>query len=171
MERATITEGIEGRGRKCLLVAVWCLALALACAPGATGAKKKSAPGSFKPGTYVAKTKQETVAVEFRTFEFRLNKKGKATLLTEPVVRRGFCTSVPVFTLDEATPTKPLSRRGAFRFTKTFEGNRIDSIKGRFASSTKVEGFAVYNFQGQSDLCTPGSAKIAFKASRQKKKS
>jgi hypothetical protein len=171
MERATINQGIEGRGRKCLLAGVWCLALAVASVPGATAAKKKSAASdSFRPGSYVAKTKQETVALEFRTFQFSLNKKGRVTLLTEPVVRRDLCTSFPVFTLDGATPTKPLSGRGAFKFTSTFEGTRIDSIKGQFVSPTKVEGFAVYNFQGQSDLCTPGSEKVEFTASRPKKK-
>jgi hypothetical protein len=172
MERATATEGIEGRGRRRLLVVAWSLALALACVPAATAAKQKSTPpDSFRTGSYLGKTKQETVAIDFRSFEFSLNKKGKVTLLTEPVVRKEFCTSVPVFTLDGATPTKPLSRRGAFKFTSTFEGTRIDSIKGQFISSTKVEGFAVYNFQGQSDLCTPGSVKVAFTATRQKKKS
>jgi hypothetical protein len=172
MERATITEGIEGRGRKCLLAAVWCLALVLTCVPASTAAKKNSKPvTSFRSGNYTAKTKQETVALEFRTFQFSLNKKGKVTLLTEPVVRRDLCTSFPVFTLDGATPTKPLSGRGAFKFTSTFEGTKLDSIKGQFTSSTKVEGFAVYNFQGQSDLCTPGTVKVAFTAARQKQKS
>jgi hypothetical protein len=147
------------------------LALALACVPGAVAAKKKStAPSSFRSGSYLAKTKQETVALQFRTFQFTLNRKGKVTLLTEPVVRRDLCTSGPVFTLDGATPTKPLSRRGAFAFTSTFEGTRIDSIKGQFVKDTRVEGFAVYNFQGQSDLCTPGSVKVAFTATRQKAK-
>ena len=110
MERATATEGTEGRGRKRVLVAAWCLALTLACVPAATAAKKNSKPvTSFKPGSYTGKTVQETVAVDFRKFQFTLNKKGKVTLLTEPVVRRDLCTSVPVFTLDGATPTKPLS--------------------------------------------------------------
>jgi hypothetical protein len=171
MERATATEGIEGRGRKRLLVAAWCLALALACVPAATAAEKKSKPvTSFRSGTYAGVTKQETVAKEFRSVEFTLSKKGRVTLTAEPVVRKEFCTSVPVFTLDDATPTKPLSRRGAFKFTSTFEGTRIDSIKGQFVSETRVEGFAVYNFQGQSDLCTPGSVKVAFAATRQKQK-
>lgn len=168
MERATAS---EGRGRKRLLVAIWCLVLMLASVPLAAAAKQKSTlPDSFRSGTYLAKTKQETVALGFRSFEFTLNKKGKVTLMTEPVVRKEFCTSVPVFTLDGATPTKPLSKRGAFKFTSTFEGTRIDSIKGQFVSSTRVEGFAVYNFQGQSDLCTPGSVKIPFTATRQKQK-
>jgi hypothetical protein len=171
MERATATEGIEGRGRKRLLVAAWCLALALACVPAATAAKKKSKPvTSFRSGTYAGATKQETVAKEFRSLEFNLSKKGRVTLMAEPVVRKEFCTSVPVFTLDGATPTKPLSRRGAFAFTSTFEGTKLDSIKGQFVSETRVEGFAVYNFQGQSDLCTPGSVKVPFTVSRQKQK-
>ena len=172
MERATVTEGIEGRGRTRLLVAaiVLSFALALALVPPATGAKKKKQGStSFRSGTYIGKTVQETVAAEFRKLEFQLSKKGKMTLITEPVVRRDLCTSAPVFTLDGQTPTKPLSRRGAFAFENTFEGTKIDKIKGQFVTSTRIEGFALYNFQGQSDLCTPGSAKVKFTATRQKK--
>lgn len=117
----------------------------------------------------MGKTKQETVDVDFRKIEFRLSKKGKVTLLTEPVVRREFCTSVPVFTLDGATPSKPLSSRGAFTFTNTFLGTQVDKIKGQFVSDTRIEGFALYNFQGQSDLCSPGTARVNFGANRQKK--
>ena len=122
----------------------------------------------FKPGTFIGKTKQETVDSDFRNLEFKVSKKGRVTLIKEPVVRRDFCTTVPVFTLDGAQPTKPLSRRGAFSFTSTFEGTKIDRIRGRFISTTRIEGTAVYNFQG-SDLCSPGATKVNFAANRQKK--
>jgi hypothetical protein len=122
----------------------------------------------FKPGTFIGKTKQETVDSDFRNLEFKVSKKGRVTLIKEPVVRRDFCTTVPVFTLDGAQPTKPLSRRGAFSFTSTFEGTKIDRIRGQFISTTRIEGTAVYNFQG-SDLCSPGATKVNFAANRQKK--
>ena len=163
MEGATVT--------KRLLIAASCLALTLALgwAPGAAAKKKPQTPDTFSPGTYVAKTNQETVAIGFRTFQFRVTKKNKVILETEPVVRKELCTSTPVFTLDGATPSKPLSRRGAFAFDNTFEGTKIDRIKGQFVNSTTVEGFALYNFQGESELCSPGSIKVEFKARKQKK--
>jgi hypothetical protein len=122
----------------------------------------------FQPGTYSGKTKQETVALDFRNLQFRVSRRGRVTLLKEPVVRREFCTTVPVFTLDGAQPTKPLSRRGAFAFTNTFEGARIDSIRGRFVTPRRIEGTAVYNFQG-SDLCSAGATRVNFVANRTKK--
>jgi len=157
MDRASIS-------RIPLLVATSCLFL-LFGAPSAVAAKS-----DFKGGTYQGKTKQETVDTDFRKIEFKLNRKGKVILMTEPVVRRDFCTSVPVFTLDGATPSKPLSGRGAFTFTNTFLGTRVDKIRGQFVSETRIEGFVVYNFQGESDLCTAGSVKVNFGANRQKKK-
>jgi hypothetical protein len=139
----------------------------LLLAPTAASAQRRAAP-VFQPGTFSGKTKQETVALDFRNLQFRVSRKGRVTLLKEPVVRREFCTTVPVFTLDGAQPTKPLSRRGAFAFTNTFEGARIDSIRGRFVTPRRIEGTAVYNFQG-SDLCSAGATRVNFVANRQKK--
>jgi hypothetical protein len=163
MERAKIN-----RSSASIWLGAAALALLLVAAPNAGAAPKGDTV--FRSGTYSGKTKQETVDLDFRKIEFRLSRKGKVTLLTEPVVRREFCTSVPVFTLDGATPTKPLSRRGAFTFTNTFLGTKVDRIKARFVSETRIEGFALYNFQGQSDLCSPGSVKVQFGANRAKKK-
>jgi len=117
----------------------------------------------FKDGTYKAKTDQTAVGDSFRTFKFQV-KKGKVTLLTEPVVARQFCLSTDVFTVD-GQPKKPLSKRGAFTFTHTFFGTKIDKISGRFTESDTVEGKAVYNFFGQ-DLCSEGPMKVAFTAHR-----
>jgi hypothetical protein len=139
----------------------------VAVTPGVSPAQKRSA-AVFKPGTFTGKTRQESVALDFRNVQFKVSKKGRVTLIREPVVRRDFCTTVPVFTLDGAQPTKPLSRRGAFSFTSTFEGTKIDRIRGQFISPTRIEGTAVYNFQG-SDLCSPGATKVNFAANRQKK--
>jgi hypothetical protein len=137
-------------------------------APGAATAQKRSDP-VFSPGTFEGKTKQETVAANFRNIEFKVSRKGRVTLMAEPVVRRDLCTTTPVFTLEGATPTKPMSRGGAFSFTSTFEGTKIDRIRGQFVSPTVIEGTAVYNFEG-SDLCSAGVAKVAFTARKQGKK-
>lgn len=146
-----------------LCVAAGLMALAL-WVPVAEAAKS-----SFKGGTYTAKTKQENVATEFRTFELKI-KKGRVTLMSEPVVRKQDCTTVPVFTLEGATPRKPLSGRGAFTFTQTFSGTKIDKITGRYTSDSLIEGFVVYNFMTQNDLCTEGSVKVDFTARKGKKK-
>jgi hypothetical protein len=137
--------------------------MVIAVAPSAGLAKGSR----FKSGKYSGKTDQESVNTSFRKLEFKL-KKGKVTLTTEPVVSRSLCVSTPVFTLD-GSPTKPLSKRGQFTFTKTFMGNKIDKISGHFVSSNEIEGFAIYHFLG-SDLCTEGKTKVTFKASLSKKK-
>lgn len=144
------------------------LALFLA-SPIASGAAKKGGSG-FKSGSYTGTTTQDDVAAGFNTIAFTI-KKGKVTLTTEPVIRRELCTSPPVFTLDGATPSKPLSKRGAFTFTSTFLGTKIDKITGRFVEPDTIEGKIVYNFAG-SDLCSAGATKTEFTATtgKQKKK-
>lgn len=137
-------------------------ALALAAAPAPGIAK-----GAFKTGKYSGSTTQQSISTSFRKIEFTV-KKGKVKLTTEPVVGRSLCVSTPVFTLDGSI-TKPLNKRGAFTFTKTFEGNKIDKITGRFVSSNKVEGFAIYHFLG-NDLCSEGKTKVNFSATKSKKK-
>jgi hypothetical protein len=67
-----------------------------------------------------------------------------------------------VFTLD-GSPTKKLSKRGAFTFSHTYMGNKFDKISGRFTSPTDVEGTAIYHFPAQ-DLCSEGKVKVNFTA-------
>jgi hypothetical protein len=143
------------------IAAVALAALVLAAGPG-TGLSK----GRFKTGKYSGKTTQESINTDFRHIQFTV-KKGKVTLTAEPVVGRSLCVSTPVFTLDGSIK-KPLSGRGAFTFTKTFQGNKIDKIHGRFVSSNKVEGYAIYHFFG-SELCSEGKTKVNWSATHAKK--
>lgn len=145
------------------LIATAALVVMVMVAAPSTGLAKSG----IKTGKYSGETDQESVSTSFRKIEFTV-KKGKVKLTTEPVVSRSLCVSTPVFTL-EGPLTKPLSKRGAFTFTKTFMGNKIDKIKGHFVSSKEVEGFAIYHFLG-SDLCTEGKTKVTFKASKTAKK-
>jgi hypothetical protein len=145
------------------------LALLLASNPApAAAAKKGKEVTSFRSGTYKGKTVQESVSDDARRLELRV-KKGRVTLVTEPVIRRSFCLSLPVFTLDGEQPTKPLSGRGAFAFTRTFLGTKIDKIEGRFVTEKKIEGTAVYNFDA-TDQCDAGVQKVKFTVTSGKKK-
>jgi hypothetical protein len=129
---------------------------------GKNGKRRKSpAEGPPRNGTYKGKTDQDAIGAPFRIVKFTL-KKRKITLLVEPTVAREACVSLPVFTL-EGNPRKKLSRNRAFTFTHTFLGAKIDRIHGRFVSSTKVEGYAVYNFPAQ-DLCSAGKMRVRFTA-------
>ena len=128
----------------------------------------KSGGTGFKTGTFNGKTGQTDVDSDFRNISLKV-KKGKVTLVTEPVIRRGFCTSPPVFTLEGATPSKPLSKRGGFSFTSTFLGTQIDKISGHYVTPTRIEGTIVYHFPA-SDLCSAGAAKTKFAANQGKKK-
>jgi hypothetical protein len=144
-----------------VLVAL-CLLLTLAALswlPGPAGAGV-----TVKSGSYSGRTTQVAVNPPFRRLQFRLSRKRKVTLTTEPTVAKGLCLSTPVFTL-EGTPTKRLNSRGAFSFTRTFVGSKFDRISGRFVSPTEVEGFVVYHFQAQ-DLCAGGKIKVRFSAKR-----
>jgi hypothetical protein len=127
----------------------------LAPLPGIAGAGTP-----VKSGQYNGKTSQQAVAPGFRQLQFKV-KKGKVTLLTEPTVARDACLSTPVFTLD-GSPTTKLKKR-SFTFSQTFIGNKFDKIHGTFVSSNKVEGYALYHFQGQ-DLCSEGKSKVNFTA-------
>jgi hypothetical protein len=91
-------------------------------------------------------------------------RKRKVTLIGEPTVAKGLCLSAPVFTLD-GTPTKRLSGRGTFTFTRTFVGSRFHRISGRFVSPTEIEGLVVHHFQAQ-DLCAAGKVRARFSARR-----
>jgi hypothetical protein len=155
-----ITPGISAAARRRVVVSSVLIAAAVALAAG----PRADAKLAVKGGKYKGKTTQEAVAPAYRKIEFRV-KKGKVTLLTEPVVARGLCLSTPVFTLGGETPKAKLNGKGAFSFTSTFIGSKFDRIKGKFVSEKDVEGFAIYNFQAQ-DLCSAGQTRVKFTASR-----
>jgi hypothetical protein len=116
---------------------------------------------AIKTGKYNGKTDQDEIGTSFRRIQFTV-KKGKVTLITEPIVGREACVSSPVFTLD-GNPKHKLGRSRTFTFTHTFLGNKIDKIHGRFVAPNEVEGYALYNFAAQ-DLCSAGKAKVNFTA-------
>jgi hypothetical protein len=118
---------------------------------------------TVKTGLYKGKTTQQAVTDSFRRIQFKV-KKGKVTLTLEPTVARESCVSTSVFTRD-GKPKSKLSRNGTFTFTRTFFGNKIDKIQGRFVSPNEVEGFAIYHFFPQ-DLCSGGRAKVNFTAKK-----
>lgn len=131
---------------------------------GKGGGKKRKKPRR-RSGSYVGSTTQQAVTPSYRKIRFTVSKKGKVTLTAEPSVARESCVSTPVFTLGGTTVSKKLSKNGAFTFTHTFFGTKIDKIHGRFVSTDEVEGYAIYNFAAQ-DLCSAGRAKVNFKAKR-----
>jgi len=115
----------------------------------------------IKTGKYKGSTTQAAVTDAFRKIAFTV-KKGKVTITTEPSVARDFCVSTPVFTLDGPS-SKKLGRGRAFTLTRTFLGNKIDKIHGRFVSSTEIQGYAIYHYS-QQDLCSGGKSKVNFTA-------
>jgi hypothetical protein len=117
---------------------------------------------AVKTGLYKGKTRQEAVTTPFRKIEFKV-KKGRVILTTEPAVARESCVSTPVFTLGGTRASKRLRGNRTFTFTRTFFGNKIDKIHGRFVSPNEVEGFAIYHFFPQ-DLCSGGRARVNFTA-------
>ena len=127
----------------------------------AAGVATAGAGTPIKTGKYSGKTSQESVSPSFRQLQFTV-KKGKVTLTTEPTVARGECLSTPVFTLD-GTSSKKLGKDRSFTLTHTFFGSKIDKIHGKFVSSNKVEGYAIYHVQAQ-DLCSEGKTKVNFTA-------
>jgi hypothetical protein len=149
---------VPGGRRRALLSGTLLLGTLVVLAAGASSA---GAGSPIKSGNYSGKTTQEAVSTSFRKIEFTI-KKGKVTLTTEPSVARGSCVSAPVFTLD-GTSSKKLGSDRAFTLTHTFFGNKVDKIHGKFVSSNKVEGYAIYHFQAQ-DLCSEGKTKVNFTA-------
>jgi hypothetical protein len=122
----------------------------------------------FKKGRYSGTTNQERVDKKARTAEFRV-KGRKISLTGEPAVAKGFCVAAPVFLLDEDKITTRLNSRGAFSFSRTFFGSKIDRIKGRFNDKGEIEGTAVYHFRdSDSGLCTAGKSKVKFTAKLRK---
>jgi hypothetical protein len=125
------------------------------------GAAVADAGVAIKTGRYNGKTDQDAVSTSFRRIQFTV-KKGKVTLITEPVVAREACVSSPVFTLD-GSPSHKLGRNRSFSFTQTFLGSKIDTIHGRFVSPDEIEGYAIYHFAAQ-DLCSEGKVRVNFVA-------
>jgi hypothetical protein len=156
LTEATKSRTVGGRPRRWGRAAPAIVALLL------LGPVAADAGVAHKNGRYSGKTAQTAVNAPFNQIQFTV-KKRRITLTTEPTVARQLCTSGPVFTLD-GTPSKKISKRGTFTFSKTFMGNKFDKISGRFVSSKEIQGFAIYHFP-QADLCSAGKAKVAFTAS------
>lgn len=118
-------------------------------------------------GKYKGKTSQSSVEGAFRKIAFKVKGK-RITLTTEPVIRHGFCLSPPVFIEEGAPPvTKKISGNGSFAFDRTFEGSRINRIKGAFVDDKTIEGTARYFFpDSASGQCVAGKETPTFKATR-----
>ena len=118
---------------------------------------------SHKNGSFSGATEQQTVSSGFRTIAFQVSKRN-VTLTTEPTVAFGLCVSTSVFTID-GNPTARINGKGAFSFAHTHFGDEIDRIRGRFVSTTEIDGTATYFF-GTTDLCTDGKTVTNFTASK-----
>jgi hypothetical protein len=107
------------------------------------------------------------VEAPFRQIALRV-KGSRITLTTEPVIRHGFCVSPPVFVEEGAPPvTKKISRNGSFSFDRTFEGSRINRIKGTFIDERTIEGTIRYYFpDSASGECVAGKETPTFRARR-----
>jgi hypothetical protein len=128
---------------------------------------ESSASVQPRKGTYKGKTSQTSVEAAFRKIEFKV-KGRRITLITEPVIRHGFCLSPPVFVEKGAPPVrKKISRNGSFTFERTFEGSRFNRIKGRFVDEKTIEGTARYYFlDSASGQCVAGKVTPTFRARR-----
>jgi hypothetical protein len=114
-----------------------------------------------KTGKYKGKTTQQAIASPYNSIQFTV-KKGRVTITTEPSVARELCISTPVFTQDGNASSK-LGRSRSFTLTRTFFGNKIDKIHGRFIAPNEIQGYAIYHFS-QQDLCSAGRSKVNFTA-------
>jgi hypothetical protein len=144
-------------------------AIALAGAAVPSFAAPKDQDGKVQPrkGTFKGKTSQVSVEGPFRQIAFRV-KGRRITLTIEPVVRHGFCVSPPVF-VEEGGPavTKKISRNGSFSFERTFEGSRINRIRGTFVDDGRIEGTIRYFFpDSASGQCAAGKETPTFTARR-----
>jgi hypothetical protein len=118
-----------------------------------------------RDGKYSGVTQQQSVVKAERKLEFRV--KGRRIILTrEPLVARGSCVTPPTFLPEPGdTARSKISGRGTFSFAHTFVGSKIDRIKGRFTSESRIEGEVVYHFH-PSATCSGGKTKTTFKAKR-----
>jgi hypothetical protein len=120
-----------------------------------------------KGGKYSGKTTQASVQGSYRRIRFTVKGK-RIRLTTEPVIRHGFCLSPPVF-IEEGGPavTKKISANGTFSFERTFEGSRINRIRGTFVDENTIEGTIRYFFyDSASGQCTAGKETPRFTAER-----
>jgi hypothetical protein len=120
-----------------------------------------------RKGTYKGKTSQASVEAPFRQIAFKVKGK-RITLTVEPVIRHDFCLSPPVFVEEGAPPvTKKISANGSFSFDRTFEGSRINRIRGTFVDDRTIEGTARYFFpDSASGQCAAGKETPRFTARR-----
>jgi hypothetical protein len=120
-----------------------------------------------RKGTYKGKTSQVSVEAPFRQIAFKVKGK-RITLTVEPVIRHDFCLSPPVFVEEGAPPvTKKISANGSFSFDRTFEGSRINRIRGTFVDDRTIEGTARYFFpDSASGQCAAGKETPRFTARR-----
>jgi hypothetical protein len=120
-----------------------------------------------RKGAYKGKTAQVSVEAPFRQIAFKVKGK-RITLTVEPVIRHGFCLSPPVFVEEGAPPvTKKISRNGSFSFERTFEGSRMNRIKGTFVDEKTIEGKVRYFFpDSASGQCVAGKETPRFTATR-----
>jgi hypothetical protein len=159
------------RQRRALFAAlVCCAAVSLtAVASPSLGAIEPRDDAAVQPrkGSYKGKTSQASVEGAFRQIRFSVKGK-RITLTTEPVIRHGFCLSPPVFVEEGAPPvTKKISGNGSFAFERTFEGSRMNLIKGRFVDEKTIEGRIRYFFPASaSGECDAGKETPTFTAAR-----
>jgi hypothetical protein len=151
-------------------VLLCCAAVALtAVAAPSLGAPVAEDSAAVQPrkGTYKGKTSQASVEAPFRQIAFKVTGK-RITLTVEPVIRHGFCLSPPVF-VEQGEPavTKKISGNGSFAFERTFEGSRMNLIRGTFVDEKTIEGRIRYFFpDSASGQCVAGKETPRFTATR-----
>ena len=148
-------------------VAALVCAVSLTAVAGASFDGRDRAAVQPKNGKYKGKTSQSSVDGAFRKIAFKV-KGRRITLTTEPVIRHGYCLSPPVFIEEGGSAvTKKVSANGTFSFERTFEGSKINRIKGRFVDEKTIEGTARYFFpDSASGQCVAGKQTPTFKATR-----
>jgi hypothetical protein len=152
-----------------VFVAAVVLAVSLTALAGPSFGETPVRDAAVQPrkGTYKGKTSQASVEAPFRQIAFKVKGK-RITLTVEPVIRHGFCLSPPVFVEEGAPPvTKKISGNGSFSFDRTFEGSRINRIRGTFVDDRTIEGAARYFFpDSASGQCAAGKETPRFTARR-----
>jgi hypothetical protein len=118
-----------------------------------------------KDGKYTGFTQQQAVVKSERKLEFKV-KGRRITLTKEPLVAFGSCVTPPTFLPEPGDRIRTkISGSGAFSFTHTFLGSRIDRIRGRFVGDSRIEGEVLYYFHA-SATCGGGKTKTTFRAKR-----
>jgi hypothetical protein len=160
---------MERQVRALIAAVVCCAAVSLTAVAGPSFGETSVPNAAVQPkgGKYEGKTSQSSVEGSFRKIAFKV-KGRRITLTTEPVIRHGFCLSPPVFVEEGAPPVrKKISGNGTFSFERTFEGSRINRIKGTFVDENTIEGTIRYFFpDSASGQCTAGKETRRFTAKR-----